>query len=146
MGGKCGVEKDRAYINGLIMQRGGYERLDDGIKQFREQMYEELQVLLDSTCQNTTPYAACSNTASTFMSWKSLDWNDSVEEDYGNGWGSDIGFVRSKRTWKYHAEWCKAMDRVREAFDGPEYILSPYHRVGYYGVKEKWSYEGACPL
>ena len=26
--GKCGVEKDRAYIDGLIMQRGGYERLD----------------------------------------------------------------------------------------------------------------------
>merc|ERR1712032_868889 len=74
-----------------------------------------------------------------------LDWNDTHYDDYGCC-GGDTGFVRRTRTWKYHEEWCKAMDRVRKAFGGPEDILSPYHWVGYYGVEEKWSYEGACPL
>ena len=45
--GKCGVEKDHAYIEGLFMQRGGYERLDNVIAEFRAKMQEQLMQLIE---------------------------------------------------------------------------------------------------
>jgi len=53
--GKCGVVKDRAYIDGLIKQRGGYERLDDVIGQFRTRMLGDLRKLMEVD-QNSEPF------------------------------------------------------------------------------------------
>jgi len=56
--GKCGVEKDREYIHNLIMQRGGYQRLDNVIKSFRGKMRKELAVLLEPKSWSKTWAAA----------------------------------------------------------------------------------------
>merc|ERR1712039_688974 len=53
--GKCGVLKDRAYIDGLIQQRGGYERLDDVIGQFRTRMLGDLRKLVEVD-QSSKPF------------------------------------------------------------------------------------------
>lgn len=44
--GKCGVKKDRKYIHGLILERGGYERLDRVIRSFRGSMVQELRRII----------------------------------------------------------------------------------------------------
>ena len=44
-----GVPKDRAYIDGLIQARGGYDRLDKVVAGFRSNMMKDLaQFLRDS--------------------------------------------------------------------------------------------------
>ena len=44
--GKVKYEKDRAYIYALVIEKGGYARLDDAIQKFRASMQEDLQTFL----------------------------------------------------------------------------------------------------
>jgi len=153
--GKCGVENDRAYIDGLILARGGYERLDCVIKKLRTRMLEDLGILLN--CNDTKTSGSSMGSSSGSMSHCEstayFDWNSFHLSDYGCP-GGDNGFSRTQREWKYHRAWCESMERVREAFDGPVDILSPYHQVGYnpdnwehgWCSREECFYEGACPL
>ena len=46
--GECSREEDRQYIDSLVQQYGGYQRLDETIKDFRSQMGRQLRDFLGS--------------------------------------------------------------------------------------------------
>ena len=94
--GKCGMEKDHAHIDGLIMQRGGYERLDAAIKKFRRQMQTELELVLS---RNGRTIHSLKEGADEHFDWKCSMWDDDEE---------------SSITWGFGAQWQKSMESVMQ--------------------------------
>merc|ERR1712190_470041 len=74
--GKCGVEKDRAYIERLIKERGGYLRLDETIATFRKEMGNQLHELL--RVKGDKGWMPAGNIDTSFSAF---DWDLSYEED-----------------------------------------------------------------
>lgn len=106
--GKVGVEKDREYIDGLIMQRGGYDRLDTVITEFRIKMLEYLKELIkpEETQDSQDNNALCG--AHRLKARKLFDWSyrqseqfDSFSREYPKGWdiGNYIGWTPGSK-WK----------------------------------------------
>lgn len=112
--GKVGVEKDRAYIEGLIMTRGGYERLDGVIAEFRKKMLVELKVLLEQPSPPLPPsrgsQASFDKSENWVLDWKKFDWSIGtfdVNHDYN----------RCDVVWMYRDQWKLVSDCMLKSYD-----------------------------
>ena len=100
--GKCLVEKDRAYIDGLIMQRGGYERLDRVIADFRTKMLVQLEKFLDQAKRR----GGIGNAFEYHSTEVEFDWERASSDDTWN-------HAEDKIKWRFQDVWDTAMNRVR---------------------------------
>ena len=106
--GKCGVEQDRAYIDGLIQDRGGYERLDRVIVDFRARMLHDLKALLRS-CAPEQEERSESDVQGCYGHHEShatkMDWErgESGTENLMSLSGSDYGYGWGR--WRYKSAW-----------------------------------------
>lgn len=103
--GKCGVERDRAHIEGLIMQRGGYERLDDVISTLRQAMRDALSSLLakkkiDGNYDNL-------GIAGGEWGTQQYDWQDVNICDVQNNYQPE-----HEISWRFRDTWASAAERV----------------------------------
>ena len=106
--GKCGVESDRQYIDGLIRKRGGYERIDQTISEFRGRMREDLRQTLSRT--NPAPRL---NAQKCMAGWSDnvefkFDWRENKGED-----NEDFEYDYWHRVqWRYSALWAGLAGRL----------------------------------
>jgi len=106
--GKCGNTRDRAYIDGLVQERGGYERLDRVIVDFRAVMLRDLKALLDKVDkkehQGGQGCYGKHTSNETKMDWKS---EESGTENLMRLSGSDYG--SGSVGWRFEHAWTSAI-------------------------------------
>ena len=105
--GKCGVEKDRAYIERLIMQRGGFGRLDDVIATFRTKMLAELTDFFKLTGDPDTTLLAGFTNPNVVVDNRTFDWKEERMEMQ-----SPVYYYCHEVVWNFQAEWRKELAKV----------------------------------
>ena len=105
--GKCGVEKDRAYIERLIMQRGGFGRLDDVIATFRTKMLAELTDFFKLTGDPDTTLLAGLTNPNVVVDNRTFDWKEERMEMQ-----SPVYYYCHEVVWNFQAEWRKELAKV----------------------------------
>ena len=114
--GKVGSEEDRTYIDELIKQRGGYERLDLVIKAFRQQMGTELRELLLIN-QPESHGTGTSKTPAGYVTLRRADWQwkfDFMGGGRGSMYRDEVS--SSEVSWDFAQFWNNAIARLRTHF------------------------------
>ena len=135
-GGKLGVQKDRDYIDGLIRQRGGYERLDAVIAKFRKKMLQDLSKLLEvKDEEEALPEDTEDHTFHRVYDWTFKQVYEYIDEDYQwtlrHAGGLPLGFASyplgppmSFSTWNVRYASGNFDDGLDSCYHGHQ---TPYH-------------------